>query len=271
MAEEQVPALPDELDRWLDERAAATEQGRDELLARAVATYRLLSENEEALSGEAPTLDERIDELQGRLDDLETETDDRINDVRERVVQELKTAKEKADPEHDHPELADDIDAIDSELDEVSTSVSSLSGELDSLQERVDGGFENYETVLTSLTDRADDIDSKLDTLAGAVVGLRKRAVELESANARRAAVEEIQATANRQGVRAGNCESCDQHIELGLLAEPRCPHCQQPLAGVEPGGRFIGSATVTVGDQPALAGDSMDAETPEELFEDDE
>lgn len=279
MAEEQASALPDELEQWLEKRAEATEQGREELLARAVATYRLLSEEEEALSAEGTKpLDERLAELQRRLDELESETDDRIEDVRERVVQVLKTAKDKADPDHDHPELETTVEEVDDELGTLSISVSELDtavgdveGELDALSEQVDGGFENYETVLTSLTDRVDDLDGKLDTLAGAVVDLRKRAVELESAEARRSAVEEIQAEAHSHGVRKGDCESCGRTIELGLLTAPRCPGCQQPLVGVEPGGGFLRSATVTVGDQPALAGDSLETETPEKLFEDDE
>jgi DNA repair exonuclease SbcCD ATPase subunit len=279
MAEEQASALPEELEQWLEERAGATDQDREELLARAVATYRLLSEEEAALSGESVRpLDERLAELQRRLDELESETDDRIEDVRDRVVQVLKTAKGKADPDHDHPELAAAVDGIEAELEELSASVSELDravddteGELDALAERVDGGFENYETILTSLTDRLDEVDGKLDTLAGAVVDLRKRAVDLESAEARRTAVEEIQAEAHTHGVRKGDCESCGRGIELGLLTAPRCPGCQQPLTGVDPGGGFLRSATVTVGDQPALAGESLETETPEELFEDDE
>jgi DNA repair exonuclease SbcCD ATPase subunit len=272
MAEEQAPALPDELDTWLEDQAGSTGHDREELLARAVATYRLLSDENEALSEDAaPTLDERIETLRERVVELDTETDKRIEDVRERVIQVLKTANGKADPDHDHPELTETVANVDDELTELSASVSTLEDDLGALAERVDGGFKNYETILTSLTDRADEIDGKLDTLAGAVVDLRKRAVELESANARRAAVEELQADALTQGVRAGNCESCGRTIELGLLTAPRCPHCQQALSGVEPGGRFLRSATITVGAQPAITGESFEPEEPKELFEDDE
>jgi len=278
MAEEQAPALPEDLEQWLEGRAEATDRDREELLARAVATYRLLSEEEEAISEGVQPLDERLAELQHRLDDLESETDEQIEDVRGRVVQVLKTAKGKADPDHDHSALEATVDAVDEELDSLSSSVSELQttvddveAALDSLSERVDGGFENYENILTSLTDRVDDVDGKLDTLAGAVVDLRKRAVELESAETRRAAVEELQADAHAHGIRTGDCESCGRSIDLGLLSSPHCPDCQEPLVGVEPGGGFLRSATVTVGDKPALTGESRGTESPEDLFEDDE
>jgi uncharacterized coiled-coil DUF342 family protein len=265
MAEEQASALPEELNQWLDDRVATTDQDRDEVLARAVATYRLLSEGDEALSEDAvPPLDQQLAELDQRLDDVEEDTNERIQDVRDRVVQVLKTAKSKADADHDHPELAENVEEMEAELAEFRT-------EFDSLEERVDGGFENYETILSTLTDRADETDEKLDTLANAIIDLRKRAVELESASARRTAVEELQTDANLRGVETANCEACGETVRLGLLTEPRCPRCQEPFDGVEPGGRFLGAATITVGEQPALTGDSFEPEEPEEIFESDE
>lgn len=274
MGEEQAPALPEELEQWLEGRAEATDRDREELLARAVATYRLLSEEAEAVSDGVEPLDVQLAELQHRLDDLESETDDQIEDVRGRVVQVLKTAKGKADPDHDHPELEavdEELGSLASSVSELDTTVDDLEAELDSLSERVDGGFENYEAILTSLTDRVDDVEGKLDTLAGAVVDLRKRAVELESAEARRSAVEELRADAHAHGIRKGDCESCGRTIDLGLLASPHCPDCREPLVGVEPGGGFLRSATVMVGDPPALTGESLETESPEELFQDDE
>jgi len=53
MAEEQAPALPDELDTWLEDQAGSTGHDREELLARAVATYRLLSDESASFSSES--------------------------------------------------------------------------------------------------------------------------------------------------------------------------------------------------------------------------
>ncbi len=272
MVEEQALTIPEGLEQWLDDRTATTDQDRDEVLARALATYRLLSERDEALAEvEMPPLDEQLADLEQRIDELAADTDEQIQDVRDRVVQVMTTARAKADPEHDHPALASDVERIDDDLADLSESLDGLQTELDSFEERVDGGFENYETILSSLTDRADDVDGKLDTLAGAVVDLRKRALELESANARRTAVEELQTDANVRRVSAGDCQSCGETVRLALLSEPRCPHCREQFDGIEPAGRFLGSATLTVGDRPALAGDAFEPEEPGEVFEEDD
>lgn len=265
MAEEQPQSLPAELDGWLDDRAAETGQDRGDVLARAVATYRILSEAEDAT--DTRPLDEQIEELTDRVAELEDDTDDRIEDVRDRVVQVMQTAKSKADPDHDHPDLAERIEAVENAGADDTEALRRALAELD---RQVEGGFDNYEAVLSSLADRADDAEGKLDKLAGAVVGLRKRVTELEAADARRTAVEELQADANRRNVGTADCEACEKRVHVGLLSDPRCPHCGEPFVDVEPGSRFLGSATLVTGDQPALTGESFDPDAAEVFAEDE-
>jgi rubrerythrin len=266
MAEEQPQSLPAELGGWLEDRATETGRDRGEVLARAVATYRLLSMAEDAT--DTQPLDRQIADLAERVAELEDDTDDRIEDVRDRVVQVMQIAKAKADPEHDHPELEERIEAVEQAGSE---DVETLRRAVAELDRQVEGGFENYEAVLSSLADRADDSEEKLDKLAGAVVGLRKRVSELEAADARRQAVEELQADANRRNVGTADCEGCGKRVHVGLLSDPHCPHCGEPFVDVEPGSRFLGSATLVTGDQPALEGESFDPEPAEEVFTDDE
>jgi len=274
MAEEQPQSLPAELEGWLDDRAAETGRDRGEVLARAVATYRLLSEAEDAT--DTQPLDQQLEALADRVADLEADTDERIEDVRDRVVQVMRVAKAKADAEHDHLELEERIEDVErGGAEDVerggAEDVEALRRALAELDRQVEGGFDNYEAVLSSLTDRADEADEKLDTLAGAVVDLRRRVTELEAADARRTAVEELQADANRRNVGTADCEACGKRVHVGLLADPRCPHCGEPFVDVEAGGRFLGSATLVTGDQPALAGESFEPETPDEVFAGDE
>ncbi|NHX36897.1 MULTISPECIES: hypothetical protein [Halolamina] len=265
MEEEQPQSLPTELDRWLDDRAAETGRERGEVLARAVATHRVLTDAEDAT--DVPPLEQQLAELADRIDELEGETDDRIEDVRDRVVQVMQVAQSRAKADHDHPDLADRIDEVErAEADEIAI----LRRALASLDRRVEGGFDNYEAVLASLADRADDAEGKLDRLASAVVDLRKRVTELEAADARREAVEELQADANRRNVGTADCENCGKRVHVGLLSEPRCPHCGESFVDVEPGSRFLGSATLVTGDQPALTGESFDPAPAEEVFSDD-
>ncbi|MFW5949207.1 MAG: CopG family transcriptional regulator [Halolamina sp.] len=266
MAEEQPQSLPAELDGWVEDRAAETGRDRGEVLAQAVATYRLLS------TAETPTdvqpLEEQIAELADRLDDLEDSTDDRVEDVRDRVVQVMQVARGKADQNHDHPELADRIDVLERDRE---AELDAMRRALAELDRTVAGGFENYEAVLDSLVDRADDTDDKLDKLAGAVVDLRRRVTTTEAANARREAVESLQRDANSRNVGTANCENCGKRVHVGLLSAPRCPHCREPFTDVQPGGRFLGAATLLTGEQPALEGESFEPQTPEEVFAEDE
>ena len=266
MAEELPQSLPAELEGWLDDRAAETGRDRGEVLARAVATYRLLSDADDAT--DTRSLDQQLAELADRVAELEDDTDDRIEDVRDRVVQVMQVAKANADAEHDHPELEARIEEAERGG---ADDIEGLRRALAALDRQVEGGFDNYEAVLSSLADRTDDAEGKLDTLAGAVVDLRRRVTELEAADARRTAVEELQADANRRNVGKADCEACDKQVHIGLLADPRCPHCGEPFVDVEPGSRFLGSATLVIGDRPALAGESFEPETAEEVFADDE
>ncbi|MBP1987874.1 CopG family transcriptional regulator [Halolamina salifodinae] len=266
MAEEQPQSLPADLEGWLDEQAAESGRDRQEVLVRAVATYRLLSEAEDA--ADVAPLDQQVGDLADRVEELDADTDDRIEDVRDRIVQVMQVAKAKADANHDHPELAERIDELEAESAE---DVESLRRALAHLDRRVESGFDNYEAVLTTLADRADGTDEKLDTLASAVVGLRRRVAELEAADARRDAVEAIQREANSRNVAAADCEGCGKQVQIGLLSAPRCPHCEEPFEGIEPGSWFLGSATLVIGDRPALTGESFEPETAEEVFVDDD
>lgn len=288
MSNEQVGGVSEELDSWLSQRASETGHDPEEVLARAVATYRLLSETDASVreNGAAvDPLDDRLDELGERLDRLESATDENVTDVRNRVVQVLKTAQSKADADHDHAELdarvADaeetlaaveaTVETADATLESLEPAYESLESDLAALENRVDGGFENYEAILEGLTDDLDDADSKLDTLASAVVDLRERTGRLEAADARREAVEDLQAEANRLGVGVADCEECGFDVDLGLLAQPRCPQCATVVDGIDPGRRFFGRATLTVGERPALEGGASESTVPEDVFEDGE
>jgi predicted Zn-ribbon and HTH transcriptional regulator len=269
MAEEQPPSLPDDLEGWLDEQAADSGRDRQEVLTRAVATYRLLAAAEDG--ADAEPLDQQVAALADRVDELDANNDERIEDVRDRIVQVMQVAKGKADAEHDHPDLADRIDDVAASEAEHAEDLESLQRALAKLDRQVADGFDNYESVLSTLADRADETDGKLDTLANAVVSLRRRVAELEAIDARRSAVEAIQREANSRNVAAADCEGCGKRVHVGLLSAPRCPHCEEPFAGIEPGSWFLGSATLVIGDRPALTGESVEPETAEEVFGDDD
>ena len=263
MASEPVEELPDDLEAWVAERAAADDTSRADVVRRLIAAHRLLDEQPGRLDGadaagadgeppvgaeEAPRsaavedLHARVNDLGDRVGGVETDLDEKVADVRDRVIQIKRETDAKAPADHDHPELAERMDE-----------------EFGRIDRRLDEGFENYEEVLEYLTERADDLAddaddraAKLRDVANAVVDLRRRITAIEGVVEERAAVTELRESANRQGIAEAACGSCGESVRLGLLDEPACPHCESPFDGVEPGGWFR-SARLTVGDVPAL------------------
>jgi hypothetical protein len=246
MASEQADGLPDELDAWVAERAAATGDSRPEVLRQLLAAHRLLDEHPELLDGDGSTtvavddtmgpkrersepsesLAADLDDIESRLTALEADLDEKITDVRERVIQVKREADAKAPADHDHPEIS----------------------------RRMTEGFENYEEVLEYLADLGEDHEDKLRRLAGAVVDLRERVIELEQRSNERAAAAELRREANRQGITSAECGSCGSAVQIGLLDGPRCPHCEATFEELDPKRGFFGANTLTVGQRPALA-----------------
>ncbi|AUV82995.1 CopG family transcriptional regulator [Salinigranum rubrum] len=257
MAGEPEETLPDELQRWVDEQVAASDDEPADVISRAVTLYRLVEEHAASAGGETPpvgdiesdlerladrvsTLDDRVGNVENGLDDrvgaVEDDFDEKITDIRERVIQVKREADAKAPSDHDHEELRERVE---------------------SLGTRVDHGFENYEEVLSYLTDETDDLDDKVGRLAGVVVSLRKRTARAERQVTRLDAAADLKRVANRHGTTKAKCEECGGSVAIGLLTEPTCPHCESGFVGVEPAGRLFGSGTLVTGRPPALmAGD---------------
>jgi chaperonin cofactor prefoldin len=272
MAGEPEETLPDELRRWVDEQAAASDDDPQDVLSRAVTLYRLVEDHAtsacdemppvddietelERLTGQVSALDDRLEAVEDGFDDrvgtaeedstdrleaLEEDFDEKITDLRERVIQVKREADAKAPADHDHEELRAWVDRLGT---------------------RVDGGFENYEEVLTYLTDETEDLDDKVTRLASVVVSLRERTARVERRVTRGDAVADLKESANRHGMRKAKCGACGGSVGVGLLTEPACPHCESGFVGVEPAGRLFGSGTLVTGSAPAL----MAGDDPEE------
>ena len=260
MAGEPEETLPDELQRWVDEQVTASDDEPADVLSRAVTLYRLVEEHAASTDDEMPpvddiesdlerladrmsALDDRVENVENGLDDrvgaVEDDFDEKITDTRERVIQIKRETDAKAPADHDHEELRERIE---------------------SLGTRVDHGFENYEEILSYLTDETDDLDDKVGRLAGVVVSLRKRTARVEQQVTRLDAAADLKQVANRHGTTKAKCEGCGGSVAIGLLTEPTCPHCESGFVGVEPAGRLFGSGTLVTGRPPALmAGDESE------------
>ena len=260
----EAGALPEHFDEWLDQRAAELDTDRTGVLARAVAALR-------AVEAEA---DEAVDpqRFESRVADLEADFDEKLEDVRERVVQVKREADEKAPADHDHPDAERALVETREVAKTAAERTDDLAEAVDDLDDRVTAGFENYEEVLSYLTDASDETEAKLDAVARTLLDLRSRVADLEAAAARDDAVAAIRADANRRGVTVARCESCDGTVGLGLLDDPSCPHCEAPFDGLGPDRGLLKKPKLTTGTPPALAAapDSDSLETPAGLYESD-
>lgn len=264
-------ALPAGIEEWVAERTEETGESRETVLARAVAAYRLLTEDEdgeEALGSRLSELEARLDELEAggepdRLDELEHTLDEHVEDLRTRIVKVAKETRTRAPEDHDHEELterlddheevierlderADDIEALDETVAELSAEFSELDGMVEDRLGVVEG-------ELGGLSESVETVESKADRLAGAVVDLRRRVERIERHVSHQTALAELLETAAREDIEKARCGSCGELVKLPLLVEPACPHCRSVFNSIEPGSLFFKSASLTVADRPAL------------------
>jgi rubrerythrin len=251
---------------WLGERADELGIEPSELLKRVVAAYRsvedgdlaadvITREDAEALleNALASRVEDRLAAVEDRVDAAEDDFDGKLQDVRERVVQVKREADGKADADHDHPELAADVEDAMAELDDVAAETADLAEEVAAVSDHVDRGFENFEEVLTYLRDEVDDLHTRTTALASAVLSIRESVQTLGAAEMRRARAERIQREATLSGVEHADCEDCGQTVAVGQLTAPECPFCGAAFEDVQPKDGWFGSHTLATGSTPAL------------------
>lgn len=251
--------LPSDLAVWLDERAAAADTDRGEVLARLVAASRAAGQEG---TGTVPSAEE-VATLREAVTDLEAELEEQLEDVRERVIQVKREADAKAPADHDHAALADEVAQLRERVDELAAEEAAADTEeteadliatVETLERRVDEGFENYEAVVEDLLDRADETAARMDTLARVVRELRSATRELQGAIEARERGDAVKREANRKGISEAACEACDTELEVALLAEAACPACGEAFTGVRRRSNFWKAHTLEVGEAPALA-----------------
>jgi len=263
------------LDEWLDERARELGQPREELVRQLLAAYRTTAEMDDgdsltsAFDVESAVQDEldaavaaavddvlseqvdstvrdrlpditdavesRVDgRLDDRLEDVETEFQGKLADVRERVVQLKRELDGKAPADHDAFETV-------AELDE---SVSSLNRELVEVRDEFEGDIADQtervnelETRFDEIERRLDDTEDKLKRVAWVVSDLRD---DQGSRDAHQKAVDRIKRAAAQEGITSASCQNCGEKVEIALLTDPQCPHCDSTVSDVQPEGGII-------------------------------
>jgi len=262
--------LPSEIEEWVADQTEETGESRETVLARAVASYRLLTEDEDVDSALETTLAEleaRLDRLESeddpeRIDRLESELDEHVEDLRSRILKVIKIARGRAPTDHSHEELASRLDEQAATVDQLDQSTAELAAEVSDLETTMRKHQQGVEQKLGSTVKSVETVESKADRLAEAVVKLQRRIGRIESHVTHQTALAELLETAARKDVEKARCDNCNEIVKLPLLVEPACPHCRSVFDSVEPGSMFFKSAWLTVADRPALEAGST-TETP--------
>ena len=266
LLDEHDDLLPEPRDGELPGRVAALEADLDDVRDRVAHLGNEIG-TVTGEGGETNVSGADLERVESRLAELEATLDEQIEDVRERVIQVKRETDEKAAADHDHPELraeveaaVDDATAATETAESALTEAETLASDLSEIQSTLDGGFENYESILRGLKDNTDEVRDRTDRLVTAVTQLRDRVVELETAAERRADAEALQQDATQKGVTDAVCNACESTVYLGLLGDARCPHCEAPFERVDADTGLFRPSRLIVADRPALEGTPTDA-----------
>lgn len=282
--------LPSELDSWLDEQARELEVPRETVLVQMLASYRATAEldgeldaaelevgapsDEEVAEVVDQRVDSRVDErlgeqldrrieatvdrraeaavetslseateavearLKGRVDSVEREFQEKLEDVRERVIQVKQEADARAPADHDHEEFQ--------RLVALGTQVDDLREEVEHLAERLDATIPEQETAVEEMEADLDTVQERLRTVAWAVRDLRD-SVEAETGLD---AVERVKRAAAKADVDRARCENCGNGVDIALLTDPHCPHCEATVTDVEEARGFFSKPKLLVASQ---------------------
>ncbi|WP_159901873.1 hypothetical protein [Salinirussus salinus] len=278
--------LPSELDSWLDEQARELEVTRETVLVQMLASYRATAELDGDLDAAelevgapsdeevAEVVDSRVDQrlgeqldtrveaavdqrveeaveaslsgateavegrLKSRVDSVEREFQEKIEDVRERVIQVKQEADAKAPADHDHEEF-ERLVALGKQVDD-------LEEEVGHLTERLDATIPEQETAVEEIEADLDTVQERLRTVAWAVRDLRD-SVEAETGLD---AVERVKRAAAKADVDRARCENCGNGVDIALLTDPHCPHCEATVTDVEEASGFFSKPKLLVASQ---------------------
>ncbi|WP_123538706.1 hypothetical protein [Halosimplex salinum] len=284
-------SLPADLEAWLDRKAADLDVDREAVVVQLLSSYRAAEEFgddevsavlgdrdvesevrdviAERLPDIAEAVAERVDtgdvgeveeSLAAEIDRVEAEFTDKVQDVRERVVQVKREADDKADVDHTHPEfgelatLSTAVDDLESSLADIESRVYETAERVEDHEDRLDDFGDRVDEV-EGATDRLEEVEERLRTVAWVVSDLREAERARSSGTE---AIDRLKATAAELDVDRAVCGNCSRAVDIALLHEPTCPHCDATVSDVQLPGGLFGKPRLTVARQ-LEAGDETD------------
>jgi len=235
-------------------------------IARAVEDSLDARGSDESLEAVEDHVESEVDRLEQEITGLESTFQGKLEDVRERVIQIKKETGSKAPAEHDHPEL-DAVEGLGERLTQLESAVEDLAETVDGRSEEVDelaADVEEMSDIESRLSDveeisdvesRLNDVEEKVNTVAWIVSDLREAH---EAERGERRAVEQLKRRAAEEDIDRAICDDCDEAVDVALLTEPTCPHCQSTVNDVRLPSGFFGKPHLEVARQ-LEAGDAAD------------
>jgi hypothetical protein len=187
------------------------------------------------------TSDELEAELDARLENARADFHEKLEDVRERVIQVKREVDAKAAADHEHAAF-ERLEAVEERLETLDSKVTELSSELEATREEFEAVGEDAEAVDQQLA----DFEERLTTIAWVVSDLR----EAHESETGEAALQQLKREAAEADISRAKCENCSEGVEIGLLTEPACPHCDATVTTVEPSQGFFRSPRLLVAAQ---------------------
>ncbi len=250
--------LPEGVGNWITDLARERGISEEELLSRLLGAS-VDAPDAEAVHDRFEAIQAGLADLEERVDDIDADLEEKISDVRGRVIQVKREADAKAEADHAHPDIVSDVGDVAADVDALADDVEELEGRLEAATGDVAAETEQLGEEVDALS---TEVTRKLNVLGAAVVEMRDQVRVLLAEHEKRALLGELRTSANRNGVRTAKCENCSRAVDIGLLAEPRCPHCDEAVEELDPKDGFFGSHVLRTGRPPELEGDTGPAES---------
>lgn len=205
-------------------RAVSNLETQIEEVSDEVSDVSKLSDLLEGPLSQPDELVSRLSTLESRMDRVETKytsVDERVGEVDNRVG----TVAENTVSKDHFESYAKESEAVHD----------SMRREHESLKERIRSEFGNIRTILTHLLEtsgRGENHQQQSNRQFEADYRRHLNDQETLSALLRRA---------NREDIRTADCSECGQTIDLSLLEDPICPHCERPFGRIERKSRYWG------------------------------
>ncbi|MFT4921203.1 MAG: chromosome segregation ATPase [Haloarculaceae archaeon] len=187
------------------------------------------------------------EQLTDRLDGLEDDYTTDLDDVRERVVQVKKETDKKAPADHGHEEF-DRLTDLSERLADLTEQV----GDMETAMDDLDSTVADHDETITAHDEAVADVESelsvvqdRLQTVAWVVNDLREAQSHTDPES-----VERIKRAAARADVDRAKCENCTNGVEIALLTDPECPHCEATVTDFEPSDGFFGNPRLLAASQ---------------------